>query len=56
MMMGTALRAFAHPTDFLQRLGFPMTQGRSGLSTRISHHDLLRQRKGLNDAALSEKP
>ena len=21
MMMGTALRAFAHPTDFLQRLG-----------------------------------
>jgi len=20
-MMGTALRAFAHPTDFLQRLG-----------------------------------
>ena len=27
MMMGTALRAFAHPTDFLQRLGVYRPQG-----------------------------
>jgi len=62
MMMGTALRAFAHPTDFLQRLGLLasellLDQGRGAEQVcRVVAALSLARERGVRNLSLSSVP